>query len=82
MRDLTFEICGQVDDVNGRERTFSYTDTTTDTQCFRDEGDLRLWRNFDTELPGPDDGARLFALLSTLLWLTSIRIHDGYTGRN
>jgi hypothetical protein len=65
--DLGFQVCGQVDDVDGTERTFLRTDTATDAKAFRDEGDLGFRRHFDTELSGTDDGARLFALLATFL---------------
>jgi hypothetical protein len=65
--DLGFQVCGQVDNVDGTEGTFLRTDTATDTKAFRDESDLGFRRHFDTELSGTDDGARLFTLLATFL---------------
>lgn len=65
--DLGFQVGGQVDDVDGAERTLLGTDTTTDTQALGDEGDLGLGSHFDTELARPDDGTRLLTLLATFL---------------
>lgn len=50
MSDLSLEVCGQVDDVDGVEGAFLRTDTATDTQALRDEGDLGIGGDFDTEL--------------------------------
>lgn len=67
MGDLGIQVGGQVDDVDGAERTFLGTDTTSDAKTFRNEGDLGLGSDFDTELPGTDDGTRLFTLLAAFL---------------
>lgn len=67
MGDLGFQVGGQVDNVDGTERTFLGTDTTTDAKAFRDEGDLGLGSDLDTELAGTDDGARLLTFLATFL---------------
>lgn len=69
MGDLTLEIGGQVDDVDGAEGTFLGADTAADAQTLGDEGYLGLRADFDAQLAGPDDGARLLALLSTFLGL-------------
>lgn len=65
--DLGFQVGGQVDDVNGTERTLLGTDTTTDAKTFRDEGDLGLGGDLDTELAGTDHRARLLTFLATFL---------------
>lgn len=65
--DLGFEVGRQVDDVNSTERTFLRTNTTSNAQTLRNEGDLGLGVHFDTELSGTDDGARLLAFLATFL---------------
>lgn len=69
--DLRLEVGGQVDDVDGIERTFLGTDTATDTETLRDESDLGRVFDLNTELSGTDDGAGFLALLTTFLcgWL-------------
>jgi hypothetical protein len=69
--DLRLEVGGQVDDVDGIERTFLGADTATDTETLGDEGNLGCVFDFNTELSGTDDGAGLLALLTTFLcgWL-------------
>lgn len=65
--DLSLQVGGQVDDVNGTEGTFLGTDTTTDTEALGDESDLGLGGDLDTELARTDDGARLLTFLTTFL---------------
>jgi len=48
--DLSLEVGGQVDNVDGVEGAFLRADTATDTQALRDEGDLGVGGDFDTEL--------------------------------
>ena len=66
--DLALQVGGQVDNVNSAERTFLGADTATDTEALGDECDLRLVGHLDTEFTGPNDGAGLFALLTTFLY--------------
>lgn len=65
--DLTFQVGGQVDDVNGAEGALLGADTATNTQAFGDESDLGGVVDFDAEFTGTDDGAGLLALLTTFL---------------
>jgi hypothetical protein len=65
--DLRLEVGGQVDNVDGIERTFLGADTATDTETLGDEGDFGLVGDFNTELAGTDDGAGFLALLTTFL---------------
>lgn len=67
VRDLSLEIGGQIDDVDGVKGTFLRANTASDAEALRDEGDLGLWCDFDTELARTDDGTRLLALLPTFL---------------
>jgi hypothetical protein len=67
MSDLGLEVCWQVDDVDSTKRAFFRADTTTDAQTFGYVGNFGLGRNFDTQLAGSDNRARLFAFLSTFL---------------
>ena len=65
--DLGLEVGGQVDNVDSTEWALLRTDTTTDTQTFGNESDLGGVVDFDAEFTGSDDGAGLFALLTTFL---------------
>lgn len=65
--DLRLQICRQIDNRDGAERTFLRADTATDTEAFRNEGDLGASVDFDAELAGTDDGARFLAFLTTFL---------------
>jgi hypothetical protein len=65
--DLRLQVGGQVDDVDGAERALLDTDTTSNTQAFRNERDLGLRGNLDAKLSSPDDWTRLLALLPTFL---------------
>lgn len=55
--DLGLQVGGQVDNVDGTERTLLGTDTTTNAQALGNEGDLRLGSHFDTKLTRANDGA-------------------------
>lgn len=67
MGDLSLEVRGQVDDVDSIERTLLGADTASYAQALGNEGDLGVGRDFDAQLAGADDGAGLFAFLSTFL---------------
>ena len=77
--DLAFEVCGQVDNLDGVEGALLGADTASDTQALTDEGDLAGVVDFDTQLAGLDDGTRLLALLATFLRLALVRVDDGDT---
>lgn len=64
---MSLEVRGQVDDVDGGERTFLWTDTTTDAQSLRDVGNLRLGRDFNAQFASTHDRAGFLAFLSTFL---------------
>lgn len=68
MRDLSLEVCGQVDNVNGAERALLRTDTTTNTQTLRNVGNLGLGRDFDAEFASSNDRAGLLAFLTAFLF--------------
>lgn len=67
MGDLAFQVGRQVDDVNGTERAFLRADTATNTQALGDESDLGLGSDLNAKFSGADDGAGLFAFLTTFL---------------
>jgi hypothetical protein len=71
MCDLGFKVRRQIDDVDCTEGAFLHADTTSYAKSFRYKGDFRLRRDLDTELAGPDDGARFLAFLTAFLggWL-------------
>lgn len=77
--DLRFEVGGQVDNVDGIERTFLRADTATDTETLRDEGDLGRAVDLNTKLSGTDDGARFLALLTTFLCGQLERVPVGWS---
>ena len=68
MRHLGFEVCWQIDNVNGTEGTFLWADAAANAKAFGDVGNFGLGSDFDAELAGSDHGAGLFAFLSTFLW--------------
>lgn len=51
--DLGLEICGQIYDVDGPEWAFLYTNTASDTEALRDEGDFRVCGDLDAKLARP-----------------------------
>lgn len=65
--DLALQVGGQVDNVDGTERTLLGADTTTNAKALGDEGDLRLVGHFDAKLTRADHRAGLLALLTTFL---------------
>lgn len=67
MGNLGFEVGRQIDDVDGTERAFFRTDATSNAETFRDEGDLGLRGDFDTETPTANHRAGLLALLPAFL---------------
>jgi len=73
--DLRLKVGRQVNDVDGCEWTFLYADTTSYAQAFRDEGNLGLGGNLDTQLASAYDRTRLLALLATFLRLDQLLFH-------
>jgi hypothetical protein len=69
--DFCLKIGRQVDNMDGAERAFLGTDPTADAEAFRYVGDLGLWGDLNAELAGPNDRARLFALLTAFLKIIS-----------
>jgi hypothetical protein len=49
MSDMGLEISWEIDDIDGAEGAFLRTDTAANTQTFRNESNLRLGSDFDTE---------------------------------
>lgn len=68
VRNLSLEVCGQVDNVNGTKRAFLWTDTTTNTQTLRNVGNLGLGRNFYAKFASSDDRAGFLAFLTAFLF--------------
>jgi len=77
--DLTLEVRGQIDDVDGVEWAFLRADTTSYAKSLTDKGDLAGGLDFDAEFAGLDDWARLLAFLSTFLRLALVAVDDGDT---
>lgn len=67
MGDLRLKIGGKVDDVDCTEWAFLRTDTTSNAETFRYEGDFRIWSNFDAQLAGPYDRTGFLAFLTAFL---------------
>ena len=67
MCHLSLEIGRQVDNVYSAERTFLGTDTASDAETFRNEGDFGIRGNFDAKLASANHWTRLLALLATFL---------------
>lgn len=70
VRDLGFEIGREIDNVDSSKWTFLRTDTASDAEAFRNEGDLGFRGHFDTELAGAHHRAGLLALLTTFLYVS------------
>jgi hypothetical protein len=79
MGNLSLEIGGQIDDIYGVEGAFLRTDTATDAQRLRDEGDSRGGLDFDAELARPYDGAGLFTFLPAFLCSVRTALQEVYT---
>ena len=77
MRRFLVEILRQVDDLYCFERTLLHADTAADTQRLAEEGDFIGGLHFDAQLANLHHRAALLALLSTLLRLASVGIHNG-----
>jgi hypothetical protein len=77
--DLALKVGGQVDNVDRIKRAALWANTTTDTEGLGDKSQLGVWLDFDTELSATNDGARLFALLTTFSRATLVAVHDGDT---
>lgn len=63
--DLALEVGGQVDDGDGLEGALLGADTTTNAERLGDEGQAIGRGDLNAELSAADNGARLFALLTT-----------------
>lgn len=49
MSDFGLEIGGQVDNIDGTERTLLWANTATDTKHFRNEGNFGGWFDLNAE---------------------------------
>jgi hypothetical protein len=67
MRDVGFEVCWKIDNVNGAKWAFLRANTASNTQTFRNEGDLRFRSNFNTETTASDNRTRFLAFLPAFL---------------
>ena len=76
MRHLAFQSLRQVDDFNRLKGTALDAHTTAVTQLLRDEADLRGGLHIDAHLSDLVHGARLGALLPTLLGLALIWVNN------
>lgn len=63
--DLALEVGGQVDDGDGLKGALLGADTTTNAERLGDEGQAIGRGDLNAELSAADNGARLFALLTT-----------------
>ena len=75
--DLSFQICWQVDDIDGSEWAFLRADSASDAQPLRNKSDFRIWRNLDAKFPSPNNRARLLAFLTAFLRLAFVTIDNG-----
>jgi hypothetical protein len=57
MRNMGFEICWKIDDIDGTKWAFLRTDTASDTQTFGNESDLGLRSDFDAKASASNNGA-------------------------
>jgi hypothetical protein len=67
VRDLSFQVCRQIDDSNGTEWAFLWANTTTNAETLGDEGEAGVGRDFDAKLAAAHDRARLLTFLSAFL---------------
>lgn len=74
MRDLSVQVCRQVDDVDRVERAFLRADTAPYTQALGDEGDFRRWVDLDAQLASANDGASFLAFLPAFLGQSQRRL--------
>lgn len=75
----SFEVFGEVDDLNGLEGTLLDTNATTDAKLLGNGGELVLFRDFDAQLAHLDDGTSPLTLLPAFLGLTFVPAYDGDT---
>ena len=67
MRNLDIQVGRQVYDMDSSERTLFRADTASDTKTFRDESNLGVGIDLDTEFACADHRAGLLAFLTTFL---------------
>lgn len=79
MGDLSFEVGGQIDDIDGVEWTFLGTYTTANAKSLRDEGNLGVRGDFDAQFASADDRTGFLAFLSAFLGLAFVAIDNGNT---
>lgn len=72
MCGFSLQIGGEVDDLDGIERTLLHANTASDAQLFRDERYLGSRCYFNTQLPYLVYGAVCLAFLLALLGLASL----------
>jgi hypothetical protein len=65
--DLSLEVRGQVDNVDGIKRALLGANTASNAQALRDEGNLGGRVYLDAQLACAHDGTGLFAFLTTFL---------------
>ena len=57
LSDLRLKVCGQIDDVDGTERTLLGANTASNTKSFRDEGDSRIRCDLNAQFASPNHRA-------------------------
>ena len=77
MSGMRIQVGGKVDDIDGIHRTLLHTDTTPNTQLFRQVCNLGSGHDFHAHFAHAHNRARLFTLLVTSFWFASIRINNG-----
>lgn len=77
MSNLRLQIGRKVDDIYCVEWTFFGADTAAYAKGLGYEGDPAHGLDFDAELTGADDGARLFALLPAFFGLALVGVDNG-----
>lgn len=55
--DLSLEVRWQIYNADGAERAFLWANTTTNTKALRDESNLRIGSDLDTETTAAHDRA-------------------------
>ncbi len=67
MRNVGFQICRQIYNVDSSERAFLGTNTASYTETLGNEGDFRFRGDFDTKTSTANNGAGFLAFLSAFL---------------
>lgn len=67
MSYMRFEICWQIDNIDGTKWALLGTDTTSNAKILGNESDFRLGSNFDTKATTSNNWAGFLAFLSTFL---------------